>query len=72
MIIRLLVDIFLIVPAIIYFKLRSSTSAYNFIVVALTLVATELIVVLRNTSSLYYKSTVECIEAVQPEKLINL
>ncbi len=69
---RLLLDLFLIIPVLIYFLVRSSTSAYNLIIVYLILSISELIVVLRNINNLYVKSDVECLEMLQPSEKINL
>lgn len=59
---RFFIDLFLIVPVLAYFLVRSSTSAYNLIIVFLIISISELIVILRNINNLYAKSDVECLE----------
>jgi magnesium-transporting ATPase (P-type) len=61
-IIRLTVDTVLILPIIVYYKLRSATYTYNYIIVIITLVVSELIIILKNSKNLYQKSIVENIE----------
>jgi hypothetical protein len=70
-IMRLFLDLFLIVPVLVYFLVRSSTSAYNLIIVYLILSISELIVILRNINNLYAKSDVECLEMLQPPEKVN-
>lgn len=52
----------MILPMIVYYKLRSATYTYNYIIVIITLVVSELIILLKNTKNLYSKSIVENIE----------
>jgi hypothetical protein len=48
-ILRLTADAVLILPIVVYYKLRSATYTYNYIIVILTLVISELILLLKNT-----------------------
>jgi hypothetical protein len=71
-IMRFFLDLFLLVPVLAYFLVRSSTSAYNLIIVFLIISISELIVILRNINNLYAKSDVECLEMLQPDEKVNL
>jgi hypothetical protein len=64
-IIRLAADTVLILPIVVYYKLRSATYTYNYIIVIITLVISELVIMLKNTKNLYKKSIVEIIEGLQ-------
>ena len=59
---RLLVDVVLILPIVITFKLTSATYSYNYVIVVVVLTLAELAIFLRNITHLYKKTIVECIE----------
>lgn len=64
-IMRLAADTILILPLVVYYKLFSATYTYNYIIVIITLVLSELVLILKNTKNLYKKSIVELIESLQ-------
>ena len=70
-IIRLAADTVLILPIVVYFKLRSATYTYNYIIVIITLVISELVIMLKNSKNLYQKSIVETIEGLSPSQEVD-
>jgi len=59
---RLLVDIGLILPLVVVFRISSATYSYNYLIVVGAVVVSELIIVLRYAKDLYKKTVIECIE----------
>ena len=65
MITRLLIDICLILPIIFFYKIYSATYTYNYIIVIITLVLSEIFVLVKNGRNLYTKTIIESIEQIQ-------
>ena len=61
---RLAIDICLILPIIFIYKLNSATYTYNYIIVLITLVVSEILVLVKNGRNLYSKTIIESIEQV--------
>ena len=59
---RLAIDICLILPIIFIYKINSATYTYNYIIVIITLVVSEIFVLVKNSSNLYTKTIIESIE----------
>ena len=62
---RFLFDIFLIIPAVGYFRLYSNCSPFNLAIVIFVVAISELITLIRNCWYLGRKSTIETIESLQ-------
>lgn len=62
---RLIYNIVVILPFMIYFRLFTNCSPFNFVVVLLLLSLSELIILLRTCWFLSQKSTIESIEQLQ-------
>ena len=63
-IMRLAADTFIILPIIIIYKLSSATYSYNYIIVLIILVISELVIILKNLKNLYSKTIIENIEQI--------
>lgn len=59
---RLVLDIVLFIPCVFLFLQRSKAYKYNFVIILLSLLASELLIVLNNCKHLYNKTTIECME----------
>ena len=68
---RLIVDIVLILPLVIYFKMTSATYSYNYFIVVGVLVLSELIILLKHIKNLYKKTIIECIEQIQDSQEVD-
>jgi hypothetical protein len=64
-IVRLATDTALILPIIVYYKLRSATYTYNYIIVIITLIVSEIVIILKNMKNLYSKTILENVEEIQ-------
>lgn len=62
---RILYSVLIILPLMIYFRLFTNCSPFNFVVVLLILTLSELIMLLRTCFYLSKKSTIESIEELQ-------
>jgi predicted nucleic acid-binding protein len=70
-ILRIVADAAIILPIVVYYKLRSATYTYNYIIVMLTLTLSEIALLLKNLRHLYRKSIVESIESLQPSQQVD-
>lgn len=72
MINRLLIDALLVMPALIYFRLRTATSSNSEVIVLSITIVSEFFILVRYSRGLFTVSTVETIEMIQPKDLVNV
>lgn len=68
MILRMLIDGLLIMPTLVYFKLRSGTAAFNGVIVLAITLLSELFIVTWYARSIFTVSSVETIEQLIPKE----
>jgi len=65
-IVRLIFDAFVITGILVYFKIKTVTSAYNFIAVLFLMCVGEILILLNNSLIIFRKSVIECLEGMHP------
>lgn len=71
MVVRMLVNCFVLLPILGYYLYQSRAYKYNFAIIAICIVASELLLILKHCGHLFTKSTIECMEVLQASQRID-